>query len=342
MNVENKFIRFMRNTGPARFLIPVGLILIILGIVLLGFKTDKYVETVGRITSVTEGMFDEENNQQQYDVDFAYTVDGKEYTGSFGNLTGKFNVGDDIKVYYDPEEPTKTTDSKLGGIIPPVMIGLGAIAIVGGVLTAVKAFKKSRKLDEALPEGRFPAEQFEGFKNAPGVAELYFRWDGNSLKPGYVFEDAQRKVLFEGKMTKQALVGARSYEFSDHTNGMVREHEVGHIVTQSFNDEFWSAKSWFKFDGVNIWDALHDRGLRMVTDMRSKFPYMSYNVIRDGAAFARIECASKYVHEEDEAEHKLAIPMGRMYYRCWTNSNDLETVFLTIFAISESEQAVVE
>ena len=48
MNIENKFARFMRNTGPARFLIPAGLILIIFGIILLGFKTDSYVETVGK------------------------------------------------------------------------------------------------------------------------------------------------------------------------------------------------------------------------------------------------------------------------------------------------------
>ena len=41
----------MRNTGPARFLIPVGLILIIFGIILLGMKTDNYVETVGKVTN---------------------------------------------------------------------------------------------------------------------------------------------------------------------------------------------------------------------------------------------------------------------------------------------------
>ena len=38
----------------------------------------------------------------------------------------------------------------------------------------------------------------------------------------------------------------------------------------------------------------------------------------------------------------MNIPVGRYYYRVWTNSNDFETLFLTIFAISETEQAVVE
>ena len=44
----------MRNTGPARFLIPLGIVLIIFGIILPGMKTDNYVETVGKVTNVEE------------------------------------------------------------------------------------------------------------------------------------------------------------------------------------------------------------------------------------------------------------------------------------------------
>lgn len=44
----------MRNTGPARFLIPLGIVLIIFGIILLGMKTDNYVERVGKVTNVEE------------------------------------------------------------------------------------------------------------------------------------------------------------------------------------------------------------------------------------------------------------------------------------------------
>ena len=32
MNIENKFARFMRNSGPARFFVPAGIILIVFGI----------------------------------------------------------------------------------------------------------------------------------------------------------------------------------------------------------------------------------------------------------------------------------------------------------------------
>ena len=122
----------------------------------------------------------------------------------------------------------------------------------------------------------------------------------------------------------------------------MKEHEVGHIVTESFNDEYFSASSSFKFDGKNIWDVLHERGLRLSTDLRSRFPNISYDVSRNGRPFARIESCSKYVHEDEEAQHKLVLPIGRYYYRFWTDSSDFETLFLTIFAVSESEQTIVE
>lgn len=340
MNAENKFARFLRNSGPARVLVPIGIILIIFGIILSCFKSDNFVETVGRITAVREGTYDMETEQQQYDVDFTYDVDGKEYTNSFADLNGKFNVGDEIKVYYDPADPAKTTNSKMGAWLGPVMIALGVLAAAFGIFKTVKAFQKSKELDRTA--GAFPTEGFEALKSAPGTTEYYFSFDGNTFKPGYIVEDAARNVLFEGKMVKQAIVGARVFELNDHTTGSVSEHEVGHTTSQSFNDEFFSMKSWFKYDGENIWDVLHNRGLRMATDLRSKFPVLSYNVAKNGEPFARIETTSMYVHEEDEAQHAVKIPVGRYYYRVWTPSKDLETIFLTVFAISETEQTMVE
>ncbi len=143
-------------------------------------------------------------------------------------------------------------------------------------------------------------------------------------------------------MLKNNPIGARIFEFSDHTTGVVKEHEVGHTTTETFNNKFFSVRSWFKLDGKNIFDVLHDRGLRMTTDLHSKFPYAVYDIAKDGKAFARIESSSMYVHEDEEAQHKVIVPYGRYYYRFWTSSKDFESIFLTIFAISETEQAVVE
>ncbi len=341
MGFENKFARLMRNTGPARFFVPAGVILIVFGIILMTMSSGNYVETTAKVTSVTEVVRIDTEDQQEYKIEFQYDVNGKTYDGSF-QLEKKYQVGDEMTIYYDSANPEKVTNTKNGNLIGIIMIGVGAAAIVGGIFFTVKAFRKSKALDEAIPGGKPDAAVFDGFKTAEGVTEYYFKFDGHSLKPGYLVEDADRNLLFEGKMTKQALVGARTYEFHNHVTGSVAQHQIGHTVTQSFNDEMFSRKSWFKFDGQNIWDLLHEKGLLLTTDLHSKLPYLVYNVSKNGAPFAVIETSSVYVHEDEEAQHKLVIPTGNMFYRFWTNSTDLETLFLTIFAISETEQTVVE
>lgn len=340
MAVENKFARIMRNTGPARFLIPVGIFMIIFGVIMSGFKTDKFLETTGKVTGVEEHIEYVDSKQQTvYDVSFTYTADGKTYEGRFDNLGKAPKVGDDVKVYYDPENPERITNSKMD-FLAPILIGVGALAIVGGVVLTVKAFKKSKELDAKAPAARSNA--FAGFKTAPGVTEYYVRFDGNTLKPGYVMEDADRNVLYEGTMLKQALVGARPFEFVNHATGTVQPHDVGHTMTQTYNNEVFSAKSWFKFDGRNIWDVLHDSGLRLETDIVSKFPNLVYNLSQNGQPMARFETSGMYVHEDEAEQHRVNIPVGHWYYRVWTNSEDFDTLFLTIFAVSETEQAVVE
>ena len=339
---ENKFARFMRNTGPARMLVPFGIILIVFGIVLMNFRNENYVETTGKVTAVTEDVTDQDD-QPQYDVKLTFSVDGKEYEAEFTGLGSKYSEGDSIKVYYDPADPTKNASDKLTKLIPICVIAAGAAALIFGILSAVKAFRKSKELDEIAPAADAKAQaELQNIKTAPGVTEYYFRFDGNTFKPGYLIEDAARNVLFEGKMLKNALVGARSFEFTDCRTGYSEQHEVGHVMTSSYNDEFFSVKSSFKFDGQKIWDYLHSKGLRMNTNLHSKFPNVIYEVTKNGDALARIESCSQYVHEEDEAQHKLAIPTGSMYYRFWTASDDIEELFLIMFAVSECEQAVVE
>ncbi len=341
MNIENKLARLMRNTGPARMFVPIGIILIVFGVIMLGFKSDNFLETTGKITSVIENI--NSDNQKEYDVSFTYTANDREYEGLFPGLSGSFSEGADITVYYNPENPEQITNSKLGGFFAPLLIALGVLSMGFGVFRTAKAFQKSKSLDQSAAGGNPSAgDASESYRNAPGVTEYYFRFDGNALKPGYLIEDAQRKVLYEGKMVKNALAGARTFLFVNHTTGSESEHQIGHTMTNRYNDEFFSTSSWFKFDGENVWDVLHGRGLRMTTNLRSKFPRVIYEVTRNGQAFARIEASSMYVHEEDEAQHKLAIPTGKMYYRFWTASDDFDSLFLTIFAISETEQTIVE
>ena len=341
--MENKLARFMKATGKMRFFIPVGILLIVMGILMLSMTPKEYGETTGVITAVNEYTGTDADNHAVtlYEAEFTYSVDGKEYQNSFPDYPEPPEIGAEIPVYYNPDNPESVSNSKNTGVISIAMIAAGVAAIALSILSGVKAFRKNRELDEQIrvisgsePEIRVP--------DRAELEEYYVLHDGSALKPGYIVEDRTRNAVFEAPMTKNSALGNRIFTFRDCRLGSTQEHEVGHTVTQSYSNEFFSMDSWFKFDGENIWDVLHDRGIRIETDLRSKFPKAVYTVSRNGRFFAIIETSSKYVHEEDEAEHKIKVPVGRYYFRCWTNEPDMALLFLTVFAISETDQAVVE
>ena len=58
----------MRNTGAARFFLPISIFLIIMGVVLLSMTPEKYEETVGTVTNITQHTNDE--GKDVYDITF--------------------------------------------------------------------------------------------------------------------------------------------------------------------------------------------------------------------------------------------------------------------------------
>ncbi len=167
------------------------------------------------------------------------------------------------------------------------------------------------------------------------------RFDGHTFRPGYILEDGSRKELYTAEMKSNNLFKGRTFVFTDNRSGLSETHTVSHPVTESFDNEFFSTNSYFKIDGKNVWDLLHERGIRISTDIHSKFPKAIYTVSLNGRFFAIIETSSQYVHEEDEEKHTIKLPVGNWYYRCWTNESDLELLFLNVFAISETDQPIV-
>ena len=155
MNTENKLTRLMRNSGPARVLVPIGIILIVFGIIMFLFRpAGELVETVGTVTSVTEATAD--GDGKEYDVGFSYTVDGREYQNVFPNLTGTFSIGDAIKVFYDSENPGNVANTKSGGFIAPVLIIFGVLAIAYGISKSARAFKRAPSSTRPLPGPAHP------------------------------------------------------------------------------------------------------------------------------------------------------------------------------------------
>lgn len=334
--------RLMRNTGSARILVPIGLALLIFGIVVLVISPKNYKGTAEATVKNVDYNTDDDGNKT-YDVDYVFEVDGKEYPGSAAGLDKEYSAGDSIKVYYDEADPNKNSVSGSAGIIPVIMIIVGAAVIALGIFLCVRNFRKSRELDEKT-KAAAGSDKMPEILPLPKeeLTEYYVSYDGKMLRPGYTVDDKDRKPIYEMAMTKNALAGSRTFTFTNQLSGETVEHQVGHTFTATYNDELFSVNSSFKFDGKNVWDVIHDRGIRIRTDLGSKFPNITYIISKDARFLATVETCGRYVHEDEAAEHKLNIPVGRYYYRVWTDGSDNDGLFLTVFAISETEQTIVE
>ena len=85
-----------------------------------------------------------------YRLNLRYTVDGVEYETVFENEPVK-KVGDTIKIDYDPSDPSKA-GSHVGAWFPYLIIGAGALAIIGGIISIIRNREKNRLLKEQEEE----------------------------------------------------------------------------------------------------------------------------------------------------------------------------------------------
>ena len=153
----NNIATFFRESRTARFFIPAGIILIVFGIItfIISIKNQNYIETQATISKVElsqEAYTDSDGNyvEATYDISLKYTVGGKEYEEILGGLP-KYNIGDKMKIYYNPSNPSQITQTK-SLILPIAIIAGGLAALVGGIISAANAIKKQKTL-KAQEEG---------------------------------------------------------------------------------------------------------------------------------------------------------------------------------------------
>ncbi len=154
----NKLFTFFRESQVARFLIPLGLILTIFGVVVfsINMKNQNYVKTestISKVELVEEEHIDANGDtvQATYKIFVKYTVDGKEYEEELGELSGKYKEGEKMTIYYDPKNPSEITQTT-SLVLPIVMIAGGIAAFIGGIISGVNAIKKHKKMKEQEKE----------------------------------------------------------------------------------------------------------------------------------------------------------------------------------------------
>ena len=154
----NKLFTFFRESQVARFLIPLGLILTIFGIVVfsINMKNQNYVKTestISKVELVEEEHIDANGDtvQATYKVSVKYSVDGKDYEEELGELSGKYKEGEKMTIYYDPKNPSEITQTT-SLVLPIVMIVGGIAAFASGIVSGANAIKRHKKMKEQEKE----------------------------------------------------------------------------------------------------------------------------------------------------------------------------------------------
>lgn len=155
----------------------------------------------------------------------------------------------------------------------------------------------------------------------------------NTIKQAFFLEDENNNLVYEGKMTKFSLFGASPFEFINHLTNKEEVHKVGKTVTieQGGNDwiSFMSKRSYFKYDDKNIWDYLHDLGIRIDSKLSDDKIGMTYEVLLEGKSIATIKSSSP--------KGKSLITTD-LYYDVICEERNLDLVFLVSLAIAKTDQ----
>ena len=147
----NNIAIFFRESRTARFLIPLGIILIVFSVFL--FISDdhnkNYIETEATISKaelVREATIDSEGNREEasYMIFVKYTVNGKEYETELGEMLEQ-KVGEKITIVYNPDNPNEISTPS-SPILNIVLLFGGMASLVGGIISAINAVKRHKKM----------------------------------------------------------------------------------------------------------------------------------------------------------------------------------------------------
>ena len=312
----------------------IALAALIFGVYSTFFQSSGYETTTATIISVEEDpdYIPDPNstNDKQYIVMAKYSVDGKDYTAKLDSYDPGYKVGGEVEVRYDPKDPSKMTSGFKFGI---VFMIIGGVLLFGIIFISIKNKSSVKKLKEDVENDITYAPSEKGAER-----KLYFLTDLGTPKYGHRIEDANRRVLYEAKMTKFSPFSDFGFNFIDHEHNKTTAHLVGHQEDTEWNSLILDNHSGFPLDGENIWKHLKRNGVTVNSKFADgKVLTSSYTIFRDGVQIAYVEASSQYVHEEDAEAHSVAskIPVPG-FYRVSTCERNLDLLFVTILAFARS------
>ncbi len=134
-----------------RSIIKTGLLFLLIGIGLIaggiaGFfysqsLAESRLEVTAEITEITN--YHDQDETVRHDVYIRFeTQDGEEIRTTLGSYSSSMEVGDEITVFYDPENPEKLHSATSGLTFVLICGGMGLACAAVGISNLVKARKK--------------------------------------------------------------------------------------------------------------------------------------------------------------------------------------------------------
>ena len=142
----------------ALFLI-LGIIFLIAGVVIFcmgeNFKKNG-VEATAVITNINfingTGKNNRYDKSNRYEVYVEYVVNGESYNQKLGHYTNKMRIGENINIYYNPNNPSEIQSNSL--LLPIMFTGFGVIfTSIGSVIFILKANRNKLK-NKLMENGR--------------------------------------------------------------------------------------------------------------------------------------------------------------------------------------------
>lgn len=165
------------------------------------------------------------------------------------------------------------------------------------------------------------------------AAKTYlYQPDKKLMKQGAVLTDENGNTVYEAKMLKNSLFGGMQFEFVNHRTNQTAAHKVGHTLTTESGTsgaDVLSRKSRFKFDGRNIWDFLHEQGIRIDSGFSGGKLGMTYTVTLKGQPLATLATT---------APGGKSLVTSANCYDVTTDEENLDLAFLVAFAIARTDQ----
>ena len=164
------------------------------------------------------------------------------------------------------------------------------------------------------------------------IKTYYFKPDKKFFKQGFYMVGDNGESIYEAKMVKFSLFSAFKFEFINHKTTKSEIHKIGHTMTfeESGFESILSVKSFFKYDGKNIWDYLHEMGVRITSGISNKKIGMVYDISLKREKVATIAMSS--------LGSKKSIFATRYCYDVTTDDNYLDLAFLVAFSFARTNQ----